>query len=196
MTRRSLPKLRLTPQIARIYLLAAVFLIALPSMLSLYNGHEGKFLVATGIVAGSPFEKTVIYLNSHKLWGASGIIINKPLAPDDPRPDVPVEKEEMVSLMYGGPVETEERFFYLNDEMDILAEYDPFDPRYKAMPKRLYAGYAGWGPMQLNREIARYGAWSVIDYDPGLMFNLPREKVWDKAMEEVLKKYPVAVPGI
>jgi putative transcriptional regulator len=42
-------------------------------------------------------------------------------------------------------------------------------------------GYAGWGPGQLEEELERED-WVVIPADPGLVFDLPRGRVWDEAM--------------
>ena len=43
-------------------------------------------------------------------------------------------------------------------------------------------GYAGWGPGQLDGEMA-LGAWFTAQEDLGLVFDLDRAKVWDEAMK-------------
>jgi putative AlgH/UPF0301 family transcriptional regulator len=183
-----LPSLRETPHIARAYLLAGIFFIALPSIMTMYPGHEGKFIVSTAAIKGEPFEKTVIYLEHHDGFGARGVIINKPLLPDEARPDLPIEKEESIAVMLGGPVEQTEKFFYLDEKMK-LQEYDPFDPN-STLPEKLYAGYAGWGMFQLNREISIQDAWAVIDYDPDLMGYTPSGDIWGRAMEKLAERHP------
>ncbi len=42
-------------------------------------------------------------------------------------------------------------------------------------------GYSGWGPGQLEDELARH-AWFTIAEDPKLVFDADREKVWDQAV--------------
>ena len=42
-------------------------------------------------------------------------------------------------------------------------------------------GYAGWGPGQLEGELARHG-WFTIPEDPKLVFDLDRGKVWEAAV--------------
>ncbi|HKZ96225.1 MAG TPA: YqgE/AlgH family protein, partial [Hyphomicrobiaceae bacterium] len=42
-------------------------------------------------------------------------------------------------------------------------------------------GYAGWGPGQLESELAR-DDWFIAPADADLVFDEPREKVWDQAM--------------
>src|SRR5439155_555764 len=51
----------------------------------------------------------------------------------------------------------------------------------KGPQKRLIAfGYAGWGPGQLDAELAT-GAWTSVPVDPALVFDEDRDKVWDTA---------------
>ena len=41
-------------------------------------------------------------------------------------------------------------------------------------------GYSGWGPGQLEREIAS-GAWLPVPFDPSLVFDVPIEDRWERA---------------
>lgn len=173
--------MKITPHKARYYLFYAVLLLALPSILSQYQGHTGKILVATDAVNGTPFEGTVIYLVKHDLWSAQGFIINKPLenAVDGKMP-----------LFYGGPVGfpatthvmVPDQAGYLNGVM-----VEPYDGQASVPDKknaRVFSGYAGWGVFQLNGELFR-GAWDVIDYDPDLMFSNDLQGVYPRALDRV-----------
>jgi putative transcriptional regulator len=42
---------------------------------------------------------------------------------------------------------------------------------------RVYAGYAGWGPGQLEREVAR-GDWHVLPADAAIVFDTAPADVW------------------
>jgi putative transcriptional regulator len=54
--------------------------------------------------------------------------------------------------------------------------------RGKGPRKALVAfGYAGWGRGQLEGELARKD-WLVAPADAALVFDVPRERVWDEAM--------------
>jgi putative AlgH/UPF0301 family transcriptional regulator len=44
---------------------------------------------------------------------------------------------------------------------------------------RLFRGYAGWGPGQLEQEIAA-GAWSVVPAIAAMLFDVPAEELWAK----------------
>jgi putative transcriptional regulator len=43
-------------------------------------------------------------------------------------------------------------------------------------------GYAGWGPGQLEGELAKDG-WFTVKADSNLVFDVDREKLWDEAMK-------------
>ncbi len=49
---------------------------------------------------------------------------------------------------------------------------------------RLLLGYSGWGPGQLEAEMAR-GAWLHASADPSLVFDTPADDMWDRAMESL-----------
>jgi putative transcriptional regulator len=47
---------------------------------------------------------------------------------------------------------------------------------------RVYAGYAGWGAGQLDREVAR-GDWAIGPADAGTIFDMPAGDVWRKLLD-------------
>ncbi|MEO8705380.1 MAG: YqgE/AlgH family protein [Kofleriaceae bacterium] len=49
---------------------------------------------------------------------------------------------------------------------------------------RLLLGYSGWGPGQLEAEMAR-GAWLCATADPALVFRTPADDMWDSAMRSL-----------
>lgn len=96
--------LKLTPDIARFYLLWAAFVLALPGALSLYSRYKGQVLVALPLMDTQPvlmmrvdrssalpkvglvmnksaplLLRSIIYVEHHDGWGAKGLILNKPL---------------------------------------------------------------------------------------------------------------------
>jgi putative transcriptional regulator len=48
---------------------------------------------------------------------------------------------------------------------------------------RLYVGYAGWAPGQLEGEI-RQGAWSVLNRGPKVVFDEDPDSLWDRLTRE------------
>ena len=57
-----------------------------------------------------------------------------------------------------------------------------------------FAGYAGWGPGQLEREIAD-GAWILSTADPILVLDLSPETIWERALRDMGIDPAAIVPG-
>lgn len=49
---------------------------------------------------------------------------------------------------------------------------------------RLLLGYSGWGPGQLEAEMAR-GAWLHASADPAIVFDTPADDIWERAMRSL-----------
>ena len=49
---------------------------------------------------------------------------------------------------------------------------------------RVLAGYAGWGPGQLDDELAQ-SAWLMGDVDLDLVFDLPPDVMWETAIRRL-----------
>jgi putative transcriptional regulator len=50
---------------------------------------------------------------------------------------------------------------------------------------RCFAGYSGWGPLQLEGELAT-GSWFVVDAEPGDVWTSEPDRLWS----EVLRRQP------
>lgn len=160
---------------------------------------SGRFLVAEPDLGGSPFGQTVILMFEHGDAGAAGVVVNRPVEElalsdivDEP-PDAIADRR--VGLYSGGPVE-ENSLIALHDAgfeaegTESVAEgiaMSPLGEVLEAMADergpeelRLYAGYAGWAPEQLESELAR-DSWHVIPADAGLVFSRAPGAVWDEA---------------
>src|SRR5271165_652070 len=163
----------------------------------------GQLLVAAPSMEDPRFEHTVILIVQHNPSGAVGIVINKPIgeislasvfeALGKKGGDVSGD----VRVFSGGPVEPEVGFVVhsadyrrpetvaVNDRLSMTSSLDILRDigARKGPAKVLVAfGYAGWGPDQLEHEIAVH-AWGVAEADPVLIFDEDRDKVWDYAWE-------------
>ena len=49
---------------------------------------------------------------------------------------------------------------------------------------RIFLGYAGWGPGQLEMELAQ-GAWLLVPTTPGVVFDGRGEPVWHRVLSEL-----------
>jgi len=161
----------------------------------------GQLLVATPEMGDPRFSRTVILMVQHNVKGAMGIVINRPIE------DVPVSKlldalgldskgsDGTVTLFYGGPVEPQIGFVVHSTEYrragtiaiddSVAMSSDPAVlrdiGRHEGPRQNLIAlGYAGWGPGQLEGEIAA-GAWFTMPSNPQLVFEVERGRLWDEA---------------
>jgi putative transcriptional regulator len=60
-------------------------------------------------------------------------------------------------------------------------EQDPDDVAARVAQIRVFAGYAGWGPGQLEGEIAA-GAWFVVDAEPADAMAEDPEQLWKRVL--------------
>ena len=186
-----------------IVLPAAVLHAALPTDpdVSGRTSFAGQLLVASPDMR-DPFDHAVILMAQHSRDGALGIVINHPI---DRRPIANLLGAlgadasgitDSVRIFIGGPVSPNIAFVLhsadyrrpdtvdidgrvaLSDATDVLRDIGLG----KGPSKSLVAlGYAGWGPSQLEDEIAR-GAWVMVPENPALVFDDDRAKVWTDAL--------------
>lgn len=147
----------------------------------------GSFLVAKPILQEPTFRQTVILLLQHNREGAFGLVVNRPVSGDGlPFP-----------IFSGGPCEAQ-GFIMLHGQSD-WAESEP-DKKTEVAPGiylgdasclrlatdsspgvnlryRVFSGYAGWGPDQLEGELAA-GAWAVVPAKAEALFDTPIDEIW------------------
>jgi putative transcriptional regulator len=158
---------------------------------------QGRLLLATPQLADPNFDRTVVLVLEHHDSGALGVVINRPsdemltgaldrwqdlLAP--PRTVFaggPVELEAMLALAVGDTTPDESLSEHLSQVAPAILSVDlASDPALLAgvvSDLRVFRGYAGWGPTQLDDEIDE-GAWLVLDADPSDLTNPDPERLW------------------
>jgi putative transcriptional regulator len=161
----------------------------------------GQLLAASAAMKDPRFQRTVILIVRHSPSGAFGIAINRP-AGERPLTELLGrfgENEGLdgtVPVFAGGPVEPDLSFVIHTTDYKI-AETGAINAdvaftagpkilrdigRKKGPVKALVAfGYAGWGPNQLEAELA-HDAWFTIAPDSALIFDEGRDRVWDEAV--------------
>lgn len=163
----------------------------------------GQFLVASPQMPDPRFAHTVVYVVSHDEHGAMGLIVNRNYGRGPLKALLQgfgVEKakaEETVVLHYGGPVEQIRGFVlhsadYRGPSTQMVADDVALSTGFdilKALAagggprQRLFLlGYAGWGPSQLEGEIAR-NDWLTAPADDRLIFSDDGERIWQEALK-------------
>lgn len=154
---------------------------------------RGRLLVAAPPLVDPNFDRTVVLMVEHGDDGGLGIVLNRPS--DTTVGDVFPEWHELVSppevVFSGGPVSTEavialarrrrrdiEGFVQILDDLGTidLAD-DPLELGASLQALRVFAGYAGWAPGQLENELAE-GGWFVVNLEPGDPFSAAPERLW------------------
>ena len=155
---------------------------------------KGRLLVATPPLDDPNFDRTVVYMLEHHHEGALGVIINRPISEelDEPLDRWTALQPSPQSVFRGGPVEpdalialarTTEPLTAATDELapvaGTIASADlTTDPAFVAgsvEAVRVFRGYSGWGPGQLEDEISR-NAWLTVPAQAELIFDVPPEQ--------------------
>lgn len=133
----------------------------------------GQFLAATPLISTPPFARSVVLLLEHDDSGAIGVILNQdsgiPL--DDLLPGASSHVVDPPNVFVGGPVGTETALglakahihsFLRPAALGTIGLVDPTDPPTGVSAMRIFAGYAGWDPGQLESEIEDRAWWVTL----------------------------------
>jgi putative transcriptional regulator len=147
------------------------------------------------------FSRTVVLLCDYGPEGAFGLVLNRPTdmaASAMVRLEPPITGGNDLPLFIGGPVEPERGWIllatepptdfklirdglYLSTSQTLLRDVLEAAPAPRA---RIIAGYAGWGPGQLDEELAQ-SSWLMSDVDLDLVFDTPAEAMWETAIRRM-----------
>ena len=163
----------------------------------------GKLLIAMPGMGDPRFEHSVVYVCSHGADGAMGLIINKPsdlriktlLEQLDIPCRIPVVGKRPVR--FGGPVEMSRGIVLhsadyeanlhsmrISGDFSTTATLDVLEDLASGkgpLNSILTLGYSGWGPNQLEDEIAMNG-WLTTEATSKLVFDVPDEEKWEAAL--------------
>ena len=155
--------------------------------------HTGRLLVAMPVLDDPAFARSVVLIIDHDEDGALGVVLNRAsevpvteatdaLIDLIPAPGVlfgggPVEPDALVAIgrAHDDAVRTDTTFVEGLRLVDL--DQDPVIAGVELTQVRLFAGYAGWAPGQLEHEVW-HGAWVVIDSEPSDVFTDRPETLW------------------
>ncbi|MDX6729101.1 MAG: putative transcriptional regulator [Baekduia sp.] len=158
---------------------------------------QGQLLVASPTMADPNFARTVIAIANHDEDGALGIVLNRPsdteVVEAVPELEGVVDGNEVVFV--GGPVQPA--------SIVVLAEFeDPAEAAFLVVGgiglvsdrtglerldtvtarRRIFAGYAGWGPGQLESELERED-WIIEPALPEDVFSEAPVELWAQVLD-------------
>lgn len=158
-----------------------------------HKSLKGHFLIDGGELTGSFFARTVVLMCQHDAEGAFGLVLNR--ATDKRVGDVllsdvpdPLKTEP---LFIGGPVQPQALSYLHSDTFlpnanvmanlslghsleDLFELGESFSPTRRV---RVFAGYSGWSPGQLEGELRR-NAWLTFPASLELVFDAPPAELW------------------
>jgi len=158
---------------------------------------RGRLLVATTDLLDPNFSRTVVLVLEHSPEGAVGVVLNRPSETplEDGMPGWALLAAPPGRVFVGGPVEPDaaiglgrvpssragpsegrpEPLFGEVCSIDLGSDPVLSVPDVEVV--RVFAGYAGWGPGQLDAEVAAEG-WFVVDRDDGDVFTSAPDVLW------------------
>ena len=169
---------------------------------------EGKFLLAMPNMGSDVFERSIIYVCAHSFDGAMGFQVNKSAKITvselikstelGDKESISIKSSSMVSNMVrnGGPVDEHRGFVLHSKDYDSDATIPISDSIYLTSniqilrsiatgvgPSKVAValGYSGWGPGQLEQEIAD-NAWLTVDADPEILFDQRHEGKYERLL--------------
>jgi len=161
-----------------------------------------QLLVASPDMGDPRFSHAVILMVRHDNDGALAIVINRPIQQLPSAKLLEALGQDNTGIVgearvfAGGPVEPQVGFIVhsanyhragtididgrvaVTTNIEILRDIGHNQGPVKSL---IAFGYAGWGPGQLEGELA-LGGWFTVPEDPKLVFDSDRDKLWTEAM--------------
>jgi putative transcriptional regulator len=162
----------------------------------------GRLLVATPQLGDPNFERTVVLVLDHGPDGALGVVLNRPTGlPVDEILDV-WRDEAMASppgvVFRGGPVSPDAVIGLARTDADdadgtrwrlvldgvgtVDLAVSPDEQPVTVAGIRMFAGYAGWSPDQLEAELSE-GAWIIVDALVDDVFTTEADALWHDVLQ-------------
>jgi putative transcriptional regulator len=148
---------------------------------------QGQLLISSPLLHDPNFRRTVVLMTHHDDEGAMGLVLSRPseIRVADAVPELAdLPGDELVYV--GGPVQPEAVVVLVEHEsepelpivgniafMQADADLDELD----SVRARVFAGYSGWGPGQLEGELDET-SWIVVPAEPDDAFAPDPDELW------------------
>lgn len=171
-------------------------------------GEEGFTSVAGRLLVSMPgmldpnFSRTVVLMIEHSPEGAVGLVLNRPTKADlldhlpgwwsaavEPRVVFvggPVGEGGGIGLARGSGSAPLEGWAEVMGVRAVDLEEEPGVD--SGLEARVFTGYSGWGPGQLESEMSANG-WFVVDAEPDDVFTSRPERLWEMVLKRAGGRY-------
>jgi len=159
------------------------------------ESFKGHLLIAGPGLVDPNFWRTVVLVGEHSEEGALGVVLNRSseTSVDEAAPELAGLASDMGNVHVGGPVQPSAVVVladYAEPRADeplvvgsvgfLPSEIDP-DELGELRRARVYAGYAGWGPGQLDDELDE-GSWIVEQAVADDVFTKEPGELWSAVL--------------
>ena len=158
---------------------------------------RGQLLIASPALFDPNFRRTVVLVTEHGEEGAMGLVLNRPSTTPvtDGAPPLADLVEDGAVVHVGGPVEPaavtvlaefedpdESAAVVLGDIGFVSADAELEDLRGATRRARVFAGYCGWAPGQLEAELDGDDSWIVEAPLAEDVFTADSENLWSTVL--------------
>jgi putative transcriptional regulator len=193
----------------RLNVLIACAILVLPAMGARAQQDlpaNGLLLIAKPSLADPNFSRTVVLVTQTEDGGTVGVIVNRPttLKLQEFLSDEFDTKNYVDPVYVGGPVmrqalvvlfrsekQPEAPAFHVLKQVYLTMHPDNIERLLadKVARYRIYAGFAGWAPNQLESEVMRDG-WYFLEADEATVLRKNTEGMWEELLERAKKADP------
>jgi len=171
-----------------------------PTAIAAEDTANSVFLVARRGLPNPNFRETVILVTKPRVSNPFGVIINRPLEQrlSEIFTEFDTLKNRKDVIYFGGPVKPDGLVFlvrarerpprgmsvlrgvYFTGDTELIEKL--LKRKNPTEGLRVFAGYSGWGPEQLEREIAR-GDWHIVPASAETVFQKDLSKLWEELVK-------------
>lgn len=164
----------------------------------------GRLLIAEPFLSDPNFSRAVVFICEHGDEGTVGFVLNHStdLVLGDLLPELYSTQELMV--YQGGPVQMDT--LHMLHRMPVAFGGNEISPGvywggsyealqdvitqncYQAGDIRLFVGYSGWSPGQLEKELEE-GSWIVAEANDEILFEPDPKNIWKHAIQLLGREY-------
>jgi putative transcriptional regulator len=165
---------------------------------------RGKLILAGPMLKDPNFDRTVVLITEHTEEGAMGLVLNRPsdATIGDAVPDLAWVADSGDPVYVGGPVapngvivlaewaDPGQAVVLVEDDLGFVpGDAEDPDALVAAISRvRVYAGHAGWGPGQLDAELAEE-AWIVEAPRREELFSDDAEGLWAAILRRMGREF-------
>jgi len=171
-------------------IIAALSAFAFAALAAAQAPANGALLIAKPELTDANFARTVVLVTQAESGETVGVILNRPTQRTEPRSGAvlysggPVMREVLVAVFRAAQPPAAPAFRVLRN---VYLSMHPANLERllagESRDYRLYSGFSGWAPHQLEAEMLRDG-WYVLPASEALVFRADTAGMWEELVEK------------